>query len=802
MALANITNNILTDSGILVSSLQGALTLTTTGSSGASTLIGNTLNIPNYGGGLTGYVPYTGATGSVNLGTNDLTSRYLVANGSAGLGGVLNIKQDAAYSPLGNGFSSIASSSNSFDFFGYTGASTYKNFQLRFDGLTNNTVRTYTLPDASGTIALTSALSGMVTGTGTTNYLPKFTGTSTIGNSQVIDDGDGVGIGLISPQYKLHVVSSSTSISAFRNSGASAGQILVGNTVADLGLRILASGDSLIYSDTSKYLAFGTNGATEKMRLDASGNLGLGVTPSAWAGGYTVLQVLNLSLFGTSGLDLNLASNTYYDGTSYKYIGNGFATMYNQFQGKHYWSTAGTSTAGNTISFTQAMTLNASGNLSIGNTNDTYKLDVSGTGRFTGMLTSSLGNNNRIFTTNGATTGYLYADIINTGGRLVWGVETSTGNTLGSGYDAYASVIASNTTANLNFGTNAIKRFTLDGSTGAATFSSSVTAKGFINDTATGISSSGGMFRLSNGYTYFVGNSTDNGAILSNGAGTATVQALSPSGSTGYLLFETGGGSERMRITSGGNVGIGSSSPLAVTNFTTLTINGTSASLIEMQAGGTSYARIQASSSEMSLIARGNTPMVFYTNPGSDTERMRITSGGNVGIGSTNTDPLSLGRDRNLAIVTTSTNAALTIVGGSAGRIDFGVGSTRTAGIYSDVSNYTEIFTSTSLPLVFSTNSTERMRITSAGEACIGRTTAYGAGFLLNVQGNIYASAAIVTGAPSGGSSANWKLGGVNTGTCVPSSWGDFTSWFTGTVIDIEINGTTYKIPAVISNYC
>jgi hypothetical protein len=32
------------------------------------------------------------------------------------------------------------------------------------------------------------------------------------------------------------------------------------------------------------------------------------------------------------------------------------------------------------------MTLNASGNLSIGNTNDTYKLDVTGTGRFSGVL--------------------------------------------------------------------------------------------------------------------------------------------------------------------------------------------------------------------------------------------------------------------------------------------------------------------------------------------------------------------------------------------------------------------------------
>ena len=105
---------------------------------------------------------------------------------------------------------------------------------------------------------------------------------------------------------------------------------------------------------------------------------------------------------------------------------------------------------------------------------------------------------------------------------------------------------------------------------------------------------------------------------------------------------------------------------------------------------------------------------------------MYIAPGGNVGIGSSNTDPLSLGRERNLAIVTTGTNATLTLVGGGAGRIDFGVNTTRTAGIYSDATNYTEIFTSTALPLVFSTNSTEKVRITSAGNVGIGTTSPQG----------------------------------------------------------------------------
>jgi predicted heme/steroid binding protein len=63
---------------------QGALTLTTTGTSGVSTLIGNTLNIPNYSADLTGYVPYTGANQTVNLNTQQLQAGHatFTTNGS------------------------------------------------------------------------------------------------------------------------------------------------------------------------------------------------------------------------------------------------------------------------------------------------------------------------------------------------------------------------------------------------------------------------------------------------------------------------------------------------------------------------------------------------------------------------------------------------------------------------------------------------------------------------------------------------------------------------------------------------
>ena len=49
---------------------------------------------------------------------------------------------------------------------------------------------------------------------GTLNYLPKFTGTTTVGNSQIVDNGQNVGIGTTAPLARLHVADSSVLFSA------------------------------------------------------------------------------------------------------------------------------------------------------------------------------------------------------------------------------------------------------------------------------------------------------------------------------------------------------------------------------------------------------------------------------------------------------------------------------------------------------------------------------------------------------------------------------------------------------------
>jgi len=71
--------------------------------------------------------------------------------------------------------------------------------------------------------------------------------------------------------------------------------------------------------------------------------------------------------------------NVYYDG-AYRYGNTAGATRLDLEVGAFKFFTAASGTAGNAISFTQAMTLNASGNLGIGTASPTQRLHLAGSG--------------------------------------------------------------------------------------------------------------------------------------------------------------------------------------------------------------------------------------------------------------------------------------------------------------------------------------------------------------------------------------------------------------------------------------
>ena len=151
-------------------------------------------------------------------------------------------------------------------------------------------------------------------------------------------------------------------------------------------------------------------GGVEAMRLDASGNMGLGVTPSAWASGSKAIEIgtKGSAIWNLNQSNVSFTCNAYYD-TAYKYGGTGLASAYQQAVGVHYWYTAPSGTAGNAITFTQAMTLDASGRLGVGTTTPAQKLHIdSGSAAYIAKFDSTAANGGYIsLSSSGTEKGYV-----------------------------------------------------------------------------------------------------------------------------------------------------------------------------------------------------------------------------------------------------------------------------------------------------------------------------------------------------------------------------------------------------------
>jgi len=142
--------------------------LTTTGSSGSATLVSNVLNIPTY----------------TLSGLGGITASFL--SGTSGIS--YNSTTGVISTSLTQYTDALARASVSLTTTGTSGASTY-----------NSTTGVFNIPQYQ------AVLTNPVTGTGTTNYVSKFTSSSTIGNSQIFDNGTNVGISTNSPDSKLTV---------------------------------------------------------------------------------------------------------------------------------------------------------------------------------------------------------------------------------------------------------------------------------------------------------------------------------------------------------------------------------------------------------------------------------------------------------------------------------------------------------------------------------------------------------------------------------------------------------------------
>jgi hypothetical protein len=333
---------------------------------------------------------------------------------------------------------------------------------------------------------------------------------------------------------------------------------------------------------------------------------------------------------------------------------------------------------GNAI-LSNAIAVDSSYNVGIGGAaSGSFKLQVTGTSNLTGALTgtsavfsSSVTADGQLKTTatgqsisiNAAGTGSVRMQLQNnnTGNAGVI-VESSTGGDQFSGTSAYSMAIGTYTARDLFLGTNSVQRFKLDASTGAATFSSSVQGNGGVySGTGASAATIGGKAATASGLTdkdltlsawYPTSGTNEYGGDLylsagrptgggSGKYGTVYIQAgigngtSNVAGSVGTVIAanntllqfftattETASPTERMRITSGGAIKISTGAAPTSGDGMELWYNGTS-SLIG------SYNRTTSAYKDLYFFGLNT----IFENGGS--EQMRITSGGNVGIGNT-----------------------------------------------------------------------------------------------------------------------------------------------------------------------
>jgi hypothetical protein len=386
-------------------------------------------------------------------------------------------------------------------------------------------------------------------------------------------------------------------------------------------------------------LANGSNTLT----FDSSGNLGLGVTPSAWQSAFDALQFGDYAGIG-SNREMTLFANAYQNsaGNGIYQVSSLGASKYDQYNGAHQWYSAGSGTAGNAITFTTAMTLDASGNLLVGTTslrttgyttgNSQYAMETTGYGGaqwFTNRVDDEgtyvvLGKSRG--TTVNSNTVVANADTL---GAIIWQGTTGSGVASAAQIRAKvdgATISASSMPGRLEFyttpsgSTTLAERMRIDSSGNVGIGTNSPTKKLDVYSTT-----QRGQIAMSGSNVVAIRwNTTD------PNAGERNWEIVNNVDAQGTLSFRAGtsqGGdptTTRMVIDSSGNVGIGTSSPRAK-----FEVNG-----IGSFGDGTAAAPTITFGNELTVgLFRANNATLGFSTGGS--ERMRIDSSGNLLVGTT-----------------------------------------------------------------------------------------------------------------------------------------------------------------------
>ncbi len=484
-------------------------------------------------------------------------------------------------------------------------------------------------------------------------------------------------------------------------STASTSGVFAAGTVSAPGITFSGDTNTGIYSPAADTIAF-TEGGVEAMRLDASGNVGIGTTAPgsrldvngpASVTAFTGSTRLGLMVRGStgsadfSGIDFTGNSQVVPTARIAVVSGGGGSTL--QFGTSNNYTTGITNTA---------MAIDPSGNVGIGTAAPSHRLEVvTASGDSVGALRSASGGAGlqRLIGSNGTFAAFNALVSTDSGGQQHWYVG-------GNG--------TQNTITFQTNGANERMRIDANGNVGIGT-------------------TSGGQ-RLDVSGTSVVGrfNSSNNNNVLAISSFGTIGGYLGANGTN--LIFGDASGNERMRLDASGNVGIGTSSPSQ-----RLTVNGASrldgnvesavSPFVYSWQGGTS-GQVR---SGLLLDGSGQT-VQFYAGTA---ERMRIAANGRVGIGTTS-PAAELDVAGQIIVGSSSGNGRYFARNTSGANImDFGIGtgtgSNDSIGLFNP--------TSTGV-IVFGTNSTERVRIDNGGSLRVGTSgNVVQADELLSVNGRV-----------------------------------------------------------------